>query len=200
MLVITGWGSRIVKELLPMLPVEERAEPALLEIVDQPKPGLPKADRFLFCSGLLRPVSAAQQTPEEMADSYMVNLGLVIRGCELILAHNDAARICVVGSESAYRGSFDGAYASAKAGLHAYVESAPAGPRQQIVCVSPGIIQDAGMTIRRTDRAELARRRDMHPKRRYLRAVEVARMIHFLLYVDEGYTSGTVVRMHGGLR
>jgi NAD(P)-dependent dehydrogenase (short-subunit alcohol dehydrogenase family) len=71
-------------------------------------------------------------------------------------------------------------------------------PQQQIVCVSPGIIEDAGMTVRREDRVNLARRRDMHPKRRFLRAIEVARMIHFLLYVDEGYTSGVVIRMNGG--
>ena len=31
-----------------------------------------------------------------------------------------------------------------------------------------------------------------------LTAMEVAKMVYFLLYVDRGYTTGTIVRMHGG--
>ena len=54
------------------------------------------------------------------------------------------------------------------------------------------------MTERRQDVENLQHRQEKHPKRRFLEAAEVARMIHFLLYVDEGYTTGVVIRMNGG--
>jgi NAD(P)-dependent dehydrogenase (short-subunit alcohol dehydrogenase family) len=194
-LAIAGYGSKIVKELLPLLPVEECPRRVqLIAAEDRWK----EADRVLFCSGLLRARKVLTQTQGEIAESFLVNCGLVMRHCDRMLAIKPRVRICVVGSESAYLGSHDGVYAAAKAGLHAYVERVKIKPQQQIVCVSPGIIEDAGMTVRREDRVNLARRRDMHPKRRFLRAIEVARMIHFLLYVDEGYTSGVVIRMNGG--
>lgn len=197
MLLISGWGSKITQELLPLLPEGEWRARFDLDVM--PLVAL-DATRFLFCAGILRPKSIIEQTEVEIAASFLTNCGFVIRACEAILAVNEKARICVVGSESAYLGSFDGTYAAAKAGLHHYVESVSLKPGQQLVCVSPGIIEDAGMTMRREDRGALARRRDMHPKRRFLKAIEVARMIHFLLYVDEGYTSGTVIRMNGGGR
>ena len=57
-----------------------------------------------------------------------------------ILATNPSARICIIGSESAYRGSFDGTYAKSKAAIHRYVEATPTHGQQQLVAISPGII------------------------------------------------------------
>ena len=116
-----------------------------------------------------------------------------------ILATNSAARICVIGSESGYRGSYDGTYAEAKAVLHHYIEATCLRPGQQLVGISPGIIADAGMTTRRMDTENLARRLEEHPKRRFLVAREVARMAQTLLY-DQPYISGTIIRMHGGAK
>jgi NAD(P)-dependent dehydrogenase (short-subunit alcohol dehydrogenase family) len=53
------------------------------------------------------------------------------------------------------------------------------------------------MTLDRKDVENLERRREGHPKKRFLTAAEVAKLIHFLLYIDEGYTTGTVIRMNG---
>ena len=54
------------------------------------------------------------------------------------------------------------------------------------------------MTQRRNDLAALRERAHAEPKRRYLRAVEVARLIRFLLYEDGGAITNTVIRMNGG--
>lgn len=157
------------------------------------------AGRYFFCQGLLRGKSMDEQTSDEIAESMAVNCTQIIKACEQILEENRVARICVMGSESGYAGSYDGAYATAKAHLHAYVESkCLRNPGQQLVCVAPSIIYDAGMTVRRKDQDKLEIRRNSHPKRRYLRSMEVARLVHFLLYVDCGYLSGVVIRMHGG--
>jgi hypothetical protein len=60
------------------------------------------------------------------------------------------------------------------------------------------MILDSGMTQRRTDTENVRRAERASPKRRLLTAREVARLAHFLLYVDEGYTSNVVIEMNGG--
>lgn len=194
MLSVTGYGSRIIEELRPLLPPGEQIVASAQE-----GPVLEEARRFVLCSGLLRPAKLAMQTPEETAEAMEVNCFKPIRLCEHILGRFEDARICVIGSESAYTWSYDDAYAAAKAALHRYVETRMLAPKQQLICIAPSIIEDCGMTTRRTDLENLERRRQIHPKRRFLTAAEVARLIHFVLYTDEGYLSGQVIRMNGGV-
>lgn len=190
MLAVTGYRSKIVEELRALLPPGEEVVRISNGVVD--------AGRYLLCAGLLRPMTLGAQSLNEIAEAIKVNLIEPMQLCDLLLAHNDRARICVIGSESGFAWSHDGTYAAAKAALHRYVETKKIGQHQQLVCVAPSIIEDCGMTLRREDVDNLKRRMDEHPRRRFLAAVEVARMVHFLLYVDEGYTTGTVIRMNGG--
>lgn len=190
---VRGAGSAIAQTLVGftggITPVE-RGEP-------MPDNGC----RYLFCAGLIRQKSIADQSADEIAETLMVNAISVIKECDRLLAVNPRARICVVGSESAFKGSFDGAYAAAKAALHSYVETKRLNyPDQQLVCVAPTCIVDTGMNRQRNDAgvAALEARRRRHPKQRWLRPLEVARMIHFLLYIDSGYTTNVVIRMNGG--
>ena len=190
MLAVTGIRSRIVEELRPLLPEGEE----VVRIDDKP----PICNRYLLCAGLLRPKRIEEQTELELIESIKVNLLRPVLLCEDIFDRNDNARVCIVGSESGFSWSYDGAYAAAKAALHRYVETKRLRPNQQLVCVAPSIISDAQMTLARKDLENLENRRENHPKKRFLKAIEVARLIHFLLYVDEGYLSGTVIRMNGG--
>lgn len=194
MIAIRGAASEIALRLLPLLPADEM-------VVVVPRGEIPPiaGDRYLFCQGLLRAKPACLQTEAEIDEGLQVNLHQIIRACDQILAGNPRARICVIGSESGCTGSFDETYASAKGLLHRYVETRRlAYPGQQLVCVAPSIIENAGMTVRRQDRDNLDRRKALHPKRRFLDAGEVARLVKFLLYEDRGYITGTVIRMHGG--
>lgn len=188
---VTGYGSRIVQELLPLLPFGEEA----VRINGDP----PECDRYFLCAGLLRPKTLLEQTADERLEVFRVNCSWPIELCDKILSRNEAARICVMGSDSGFAWSYDGAYAAAKAGLHRYVETKRLKPRQQLMCVAPSIIADTGMTLAREDRDNLERRRLEHPKGRFIKAVEVAKLVHFILYVDEGYLSGHVIRMNGGV-
>lgn len=177
-----------------MLPDGEMAE-----AVSRGAPIPIAAERYFFCQGLLRSKRQAEQSEDEITEGMMVNASQVIYDCDFILGANTSARICVMGSESAYSGSYDETYSVAKQLLHSYVEKKRLRyPSQQLVCVAPSIISDCNMTLRRTDTDGLEQRRMDHPKRRYLQAVEVASMVRHLLYVDRGYTTGTIVRMHGG--
>lgn len=190
---ITGFRSSIIQELLGFLPDTEAVTAA-------PAANLPDdCGRYIFCAGYLAGAAAADMSDADAHKTFDVNVVDVIRACDRILAANDEARICVIGSESGFSGSYDSLYAAAKAALHHYVQTkALRTPDQQLVCIAPWIIEDSGMTARRTDIANLEMKKAQHPKRRFLSAVEVARLVHHVLYVDEGFLSGIVIRMNGG--
>ena len=191
MLAVTGLRSRIIEELIPLLPQGEQ----VVRIDEEP----PVAWRYVLCAGTLNRKPLYDQSMTEITDSLHVNLVRPIQLCEAILRREGPARIVVIGSESGFAWSYDDTYAAAKAGLHRYVETRKLRPDQQLVAIAPSIIADTNMTRSRKDTANLESRRLAHPKRRFLRAVEVARLIHFLLYVDEGYLSGQVIRINGGV-
>lgn len=197
-LAVTGRGTTIVKCLERLLPAGETIARWPWRDGGPGEDALAMAARHVLAGGLLHGKRIAEQSPDEIRESLHANLLRPVLLCEAILARNPAARICVVGSESGFKGSHDTTYALAKAALHAYVETRRISGEQQLVCVAPSIIWDSGMTRRRGDRDELAARAAAHPKGRFLMAEEVARMIRFLLYEDKGCTTNTVVRMNGG--
>lgn len=194
MIAIRGAESEIVARLIPLLPP---GEDVVRVLRGQEMPI--EAERYFYCQGLLRGKPMAEQTEDEIAEGMAVNATQVIHSCDFVLSVNDNARICVMGSESGYSGSYDETYAAAKQKLHQYVETKQLlSPRQQLVCVAPSIIGNCGMTVRREDKDNLERRKEQHPKQQFLDAMEVARLVRFLLYEDRGYISGAVIRMHGG--
>jgi NAD(P)-dependent dehydrogenase (short-subunit alcohol dehydrogenase family) len=196
MLAVTGYNSRIVQELTTLLPEGE----GIVALASRGRVIAPvECDRFLLCAGVIRPARLVDQPDEDVQETLEVNCIAPIRFCELVLDLFETARICVIGSESAFTWSFDDTYAASKVALHRYVETRKLGPKQQLVCIAPSIIADCDMTLRREDHENLARRREESPKKRFLRAAEVAKLVHFLLYVDEGYLSGQVIRMNGGV-
>lgn len=194
MICISGLRTTIAAEFLRLTPEDEDVYHL------KPGSGVPgrHGNRYLIAQGLLYGKSLGEHTFETTQYTWEVNFALIGALLDRVFAEDSAARVVVIGSESGYAGSYDMAYAGAKAALHLYVERKALKPHQQLVAISPGIIGDAGMTKRRLDVGTLEKRRAAHPKQRFLEAAEVARMAHFLLYVDQGYTSGTVIRMNGG--
>lgn len=192
MIYVRGAGSVIAKALEKFHPV--RAIPRGTQMPDD-------GERFLFCTGLINQAPIRKQFDEQVARTFMVNAVNIIRECDRLLEVNPKARICVVGSESGFKWSFDGAYAASKAALHKYVETKRLKhPDQQLVCVAPTCIEGSGMNLQRNEdgKKALAERVKNHPKKRWLEPIEVARMVHFLLCLDEGYTTGITIRMNGG--
>lgn len=190
---VTGFRSTITQEFLRLIPDADA-------VIAAPAAELPlDCGRYVFCAGYLYGAAPLDMPPEEVVRTLQINLLEVISACERILAVNDAARICVIGSESGIVGSYDSIYAASKAALHHFIQTrALRTPRQQLVGIAPTVIEDSGMTLRRKDHANLAIKRAANPKKRFLAAIEVARLVHYLLFVDEGYLSGVVIRMNGG--
>jgi NAD(P)-dependent dehydrogenase (short-subunit alcohol dehydrogenase family) len=196
MIGIRGMGSNIAKEFVSILNgLDDVYEVGRNHILPPAA-----ADRYLLCQGFLYGKRRVDMTNDEVSDTYRINYVQVVGMCDNLLEHNDNVRICVVGSESGVTGSYDECYADSKRLVHNYVETKNVKPNQQLVCVAPSIIEDAGMTLRRCDVDNLDKLRSNHPKGRFLTSREVAMMIFFLLYIDQGYTTGVVIRMNGGMK
>lgn len=173
MFAVTGKRTTIVQELERLT-----GEPAqrIHPTGDGSLPDIPHASRYVLAAGVLRGLPMVHYSEGATIECLRVNLVNVLRICEAILETNRPVRICVVGSESAEHGSFDRLYAAAKAGVHAYVRTRAVAPCQQLVCVSPTIIEDSGMTERRHDYPEILNQRPT------VRALDVARCIYELLW------------------
>ena len=158
-----------------------------------------EADRFLIASGYLAGKRLLEMPTDEAAKTFLENTAHVMALCDMILENNAEARIVVIGSESGISGSYDGAYAAAKAGLHHYVETKRIPCEgQQLVAIAPTIIWDSGMTQRRDDLDKVRERGEVRRRGRWLQAREVAALAYFVLYIDSGSLSNIVIRQHGG--
>lgn len=180
MLAVTGARTTIVAELKELLPLEEEVVRIPMDTtrIDAPLQ-IPKAQRFVLAAGMLHGKQLAYYTPEELQQMVACNMVNPMRICEWVLSTNPTARICIIGSESARRGSFDKVYSAAKAGIHEYVQHRHVAPQQQLVVVSPPIIRDSGMTSRRPDLEHIVSTRVT------CTAAEVARIVYRLLYSEE---------------
>jgi NADP-dependent 3-hydroxy acid dehydrogenase YdfG len=204
---VTGLRTTIVKELLAIVPDESvisigrhSSDDVVVDLsAEFDVTTIPvDLDRYVLAAGLLYPRPLAQQSFHETAASFAVNLSSVVRICEHVIANNPRARIAVLGSESS-RGSYDTSYFLAKVGLNAYVENRRlAFPGQQLVVVSPTIIMDSGMTMRREDMPRVHQRAAASPQERLLDSAEVAQLIHYCLYVNRGSLTNTVVSLNCG--
>lgn len=194
MIAIFNARSSIARALRELLPLDESI------VADQYEaPEIAFAQRFLFCTGYLCGKPIAEQSPNETARAYNENFADIATMCDQILAVNRNARICIIGSESGCCGSYDMAYAGAKAAMHLYVERKRLEhPGQQLVAVSPTVIWDSGMTQARTDLADCEARGRARRRGEWLSAQDVAQVVHFALYVDRGNLCNTIIHMTGG--
>ena len=175
-LAATGANTTIVRALLARLAREGMhvtAEPIGGNLAD-PDADLiiPNARRYVLAAGVLHGKRIEALSGAEINECLAVNLVNVVRICERVRTYQPSARICVVGSLSGIRGSFDTTYAIAKAGVHGYVQFRETHWPQQLFAVAPSIISDSGMTMRRPDYPEIL------TKRQTVTAAQVADAIH----------------------
>jgi len=188
MLAVTGYRTTIVKELKKLIKEEVVWMPwSPMELGMAANPM--KFDRYLFAAGVLHQKKIQDQTEEEMLDSVKANFLGVVRRCEVIFDANPKARICVIGSESGFKGSFDMTYALSKAALHTYVEMKRLKPQQQLFAIAPPIISDSGMTERRDDYPHILQ------TRKTVRAAKVAHLVYEMLYQPGTPQNNSVLRI-----
>jgi NAD(P)-dependent dehydrogenase (short-subunit alcohol dehydrogenase family) len=154
-------------------------------------------DQYLICSGLLYGKNTRDMKSIEAAQTFEVNFFNIAKFCDSIFNANQQARVCIIGSESGEKGSYDMAYAGAKSAVHLYVKQKRLVYREQhLVCVSPWIISDAKMTTERKDFGQLLAKGTRRRIGRWLTSTEVARVAHFAL--NEPGLCNEVISMKGG--
>lgn len=189
MIGITGRRSSITQEFLKLTRYE-----ATFGSADELPLDLPL---YLLCAGVLVGKSANDIKDDEAWQTFDVNCLSVIRFCDKLFARNPHARVCVIGSESGNGGSYDTVYAASKAGIHLYVETKRLKySGQHLVCISPTVIEDSGMTDRRIDKEQCLQRGNNRRLKRWLTSLEVAKVAEFALLQDS--MCNTVIRLTGG--
>jgi NADP-dependent 3-hydroxy acid dehydrogenase YdfG len=174
-IAVTGRNTTIVKELSLYEPVE-RIE----------KGSLPLTAQFVLAAGVLVGKRISDMTAIEAYETVNVNLIETMRICERILSTIPTARICVVGSCSGIKGSYDQLYGASKAGIHHYIKTRKVLDTQQLVAVSPCIIRDSGMTERRSDYPRVLEERET------VSAKQVADVIYGLLTMTPAISNEVV--------
>ncbi|MBB1464844.1 SDR family oxidoreductase [Vibrio sp. SG41-7] len=156
-------------------------------------------DYYVFTSGVLHAKRINQQSTREILDSISINLISIVRICDCLLEKNPNAKIIIIGSESGDKGSFDTTYFLSKAALSKYVEErCISNLGQQLLLVSPSVIEDSGMTARRKDTHNVNLNKQNHPKKRLLESLEVADFILFLINRRLDYLTNTEIKINGG--
>lgn len=192
MIGVAGHRSTIAQEFFRLIPDGEVARGDRL--ADLPM----SYDRYLICVGFLAGKSLEAISADEARRTWEKNFIAPARFCDRLFRVNQRARVCIIGSESGFRGSYDMAYAGAKAALHLYVETKRLEhPGQQLVAIAPTVIWDSAMTQRRSDLEPLEARGAATRHGRWLNAREVAAQAVQALCVASPFLSNTVIRLRG---
>lgn len=156
-------------------------------------------DYYIFCNGILYPKRINSQSSYEIYRSLSINLISIVRLCDYILENNDKAKIIIIGSESGKKGSFDTTYFLSKAAMKKYVEERHINfASQQLLLISPSVISDSGMTLRRADRNNLDKNMKDHPKGRFLTVGEFSDFVCSIVNNRLDYITNTEIEINGG--
>ena len=64
--------------------------------------------------------------------------------------------------------------------------------------MAPSTIIDGGITLRRKDKKNIIKSIKQNPKKRGLKSIEIAKVLHNILFEITDYISNTVLHIHGG--
>lgn len=195
-IAITGARTTIAQAFMALVPDAEIVEVGRADQIPA------DADAYLFAQGYLVGTHILSLLNSHLrADrTWADNFGTIAARCDLLAACNPKARICIIGSWSGMKGSYDMAYAGSKAAMHLYIETKKLKcPGQQIVGIAPHIIADSGMTDRRKDHDDVIARGKQRRRGEWIAPEDVAKLAHFLLCVDSGNICNVIIPMHGGI-
>ena len=155
-------------------------------------------DAYLITNGLIGDKNIYSQKKDNFIESIEVNLYLPIMISETILRRNKKARVIIMGSESAIKGSYDTSYFLSKAALERYVkERIISYSNQQLIMVSPSIILDSNMTQNRKDLRKIIKNSSKLPKGKILMTNDVVNLIVNLL-LSSHYLTNEIININGG--
>jgi len=155
---------------------------------------------YLFLNhGLLVGDKLKDHNDQKIVKALYVNLVSVAMVLERLALINKM-RTVVMSSISGKVGSYDTLYGATKAGIDLLIKSfAPQLPLDsRLNAISPGIIEDAGMTTVRTDLDVLAAKKQKTPTKVFCSSMEVAQLSYYLLFEARNLT-GENLNVNGGM-
>lgn len=206
-ILIIGKNSKIAQELKKIIPKDyliftpSKKEWNMKNIVfDKKKKNIIEtSNKIILLNSIISSKNFLRRTEFDILDQIKINLISILRICEIALNKNPKVRIAIMGSKSGIKGSYDIIYALTKASLHKYVEERKIKyPEQQIFCISPSTIIDAGITTRRNDQNNVKKSIEANPKKRGINCKEISNLLYSFLFEQTDYISNTVIRVDGG--
>jgi NAD(P)-dependent dehydrogenase (short-subunit alcohol dehydrogenase family) len=165
-----------------------------------------RLDGAANCVGSILLKPAHLTTPEEFSRTLALNLTTafnLVRSAAKVMVRQGSGSIALVSSVAAQRGLVSHeAIAAAKAGVEALARSAAASYARQGVrvnCVAPGLVRtplSAGLT---GNEAALKASTALHPLGRIGEPEEVAAALAWLLHPAQGWITGQVLGVDGGM-
>jgi 3-oxoacyl-[acyl-carrier protein] reductase len=157
-------------------------------------------DSFINCAGIMISKTLFEAPFEDLIRMINVHLLSAMMAVARVRAKLEpGGTIVLLSSQSAFKGSYDDAYAIAKGAIHAMVKTlAPKlAPRNRIICIAPGVTIGTRMT---RDRAadDLEPYRKAIPLQRFATPEEIAGCVRFLLSRDAASMTGCTIDINGG--
>ena len=205
-ILIIGKNSKIAKEFIKKIKNKKIISPSKFDwdmsesFYDNKKIKIIKeANKILLLQSVLTAKDFLKRKQNEINNQININLISVIKICEIALRYNKKVKIIILGSESGIKGSYDIVYGLMKSAIHKYVEERRIKhPKQQLVCIAPSTIADTKMTLKRNDKKNIIKSVKNNPKKRGLKAKEIANLIYNIFYYNTDYITNTVIRVDGG--
>jgi NAD(P)-dependent dehydrogenase (short-subunit alcohol dehydrogenase family) len=153
----------------------------------------------IYSWGVLHPERLLEQDQSKIWSSIYFNFVLPARLLEMVNESGVQFRYIYISSESAHKGSYDGTYAMSKAAMERFIREIRINNKESsCVGIAPSMIEDCGMTLRRTDQKNVRIAAASHPKNRLLRSNEVADLVVWLMNGASDYITNTTIAVNGG--
>jgi NAD(P)-dependent dehydrogenase (short-subunit alcohol dehydrogenase family) len=157
-------------------------------------------DSFINCAGIMISKTLFEAPIEDLARMVHVNLFSAMMAVARVRPRlRPGGAIILLSSQSAFKGSYDDAYAITKGAIHAMVKTLASklAPAHRIICLAPGVTIGTRMT---QDRAadDLEPYRKNIPMQRFATPEEIAGCVQFLLSPAAASMTGCTIDMNGG--
>lgn len=155
-------------------------------------------DTILYVSSILRDKRLEEQTADEWHESFFINTILPIRIIKFLNQNFLSFTFCYLGSESAYKGSFDDTYFLSKNSTQNFIEKFKLkSENSRIFSIAPSTIL-SGMTLRRTDNERLEKYKLLMRNKRFLGVKEISDIIILLCSDKFAYLSNETINLNFG--
>tara|TARA_B100001027_G_scaffold31919_1_gene19242 strand:+ start:296 stop:904 length:609 start_codon:yes stop_codon:yes gene_type:complete len=157
-----------------------------------------EGDTVVYMSSILRNKRLENQSESEWTESFLINTIIPIKIIKFLNKNINNFTFCYIGSESAFKGSYDDTYFLSKNSTQKFIEAFRLKSKNsRIFTISPSTIL-SGMTLRRSDTSRLEEYRLKMRNKRFMALDEISKMIISLCSKDFNYLSNETININFG--